>query len=71
MSRKTASLDLLWGAAAIAEVLNLRPRQAFHMLENGEIPGKKVGGRWVVDRQKLAEFFLSEDSTSGGEETAQ
>ncbi|KKB12385.1 hypothetical protein VE25_07485 [Devosia geojensis] len=50
-------LDLIWGATAIAAALNRTRRQTFHMLENGELPAKKVGGRWVASRKKLEELF--------------
>ncbi len=55
-----AKLDLIWGAAAIGKVLNLTLRQTFQKLENGALPGKKVGGTWVCDRSQLCEFFLGD-----------
>jgi hypothetical protein len=51
------TLDLIWGAAAIAAALNRTQRQCFHMLESGELPAKKIGGRWVVSRKALREHF--------------
>ncbi|WAJ30970.1 DNA-binding protein [Antarcticirhabdus aurantiaca] len=54
------SLDLIWGAAAIGEVIGRTPRVAFHMLENGELPGRKVGGRWVIERAKLIAVFTGD-----------
>lgn len=53
-------LDLVWGAAAIAEVLGVSARRAFYLLESGELPAKKVGGRWVSDRRKLHAVFLED-----------
>jgi hypothetical protein len=51
-------LDLLWGAAAIARHLNLKnTRQAFHLLESGALPARKVGKSWVASRAKLKEHF--------------
>lgn len=49
--------SLAWGCEAIAEEIGRTPRQTFHMLTNGELPAKKVGGRWVASRKKLREFF--------------
>ena len=51
-------LDLIWGAANIAKVVNLNPRQTFYQLESGSIPAKKVGGKWVAERNELRAFFL-------------
>jgi len=49
--------DLLWGVKAIAKPIKRTERQTFHMLTRGELPAKKVGGRWVASRKKLREFF--------------
>lgn len=60
-SEKT--LDLIWGAAEIAKFLNLKSsRQAFWLLENGKIPARKVGNRWVASRRALRAYF---EGTSG------
>ena len=52
------ALDLVWEVAAIAKVIGRTPRQTFGMLEKGLLPARKVGGRWVAERGKLASFFL-------------
>lgn len=52
------NLDLLWGAEAIAGAIGVTTRRAFTLLEGGQIPAKKVGGRWVADRAALRGFFL-------------
>ncbi|WP_185982674.1 helix-turn-helix domain-containing protein [Aureimonas mangrovi] len=51
------TLDLVWGAAEIAKIIGRSPRATFGMLENGELPARKVSGRWVIERGKLVEFF--------------
>ncbi|NEH85294.1 helix-turn-helix domain-containing protein [Rhizobium leguminosarum bv. trifolii] len=53
-----ASIDLIWGAEAIAKAIGRSPRAVFYMLDNGELPAKKVGGRWVIERSKLIAFFM-------------
>ena len=50
-------LDLVWGAAAIAAVIGRNERQVFGMLEAGQLPAKKVGGRWVASRKNLQKAF--------------
>jgi hypothetical protein len=46
--------DFLWGAAEIAEAINRTPRQAHHLLNNGQIQcAQKKGGRWVCSRAAL------------------
>jgi hypothetical protein len=57
-------LDLVWGAEEIARVLNRTPRQVFHMLKQGELPARKIAGRWVATRKNLRELF-DLDRTNG------
>lgn len=49
---------LVWEVSEIARIIGRTPRQTFHMLKNGELPAKKVGGRWVAERGKLLSFFM-------------
>lgn len=51
-------LDLVWEVEAISRLIGRTPRQTFHMLKSGQLPAKKVGGRWVAERNKLIAFFL-------------
>lgn len=53
-------LLLVWGAEAIAEIIGRSVRATFHMLDKGELPAKKVGGRWVAERSKLIAFFMED-----------
>jgi hypothetical protein len=51
-------LDLIWGATPIGKELGLNPRQAYHLLESGAVPGaRKVGGRWCASRPGLRRNF--------------
>ena len=51
------TLDLIWGAAAIAAALGRTARSVYHLLEAGELPARKVGGRWVASREALRQHF--------------
>jgi hypothetical protein len=42
----TLADDLLWGFKPISEEINRSERQTFHLIENGRLPAKKIGGRW-------------------------
>jgi hypothetical protein len=53
-----ASLDLLWGAEEIGKAIGRSTRATFDMLDKGELPAKKVNGRWVISRKKLIDFFM-------------
>ena len=54
---KDLRLELLWGAERIAAELNVTTRRAFYLLEHGEIPAQKVGGRWCASRHVLRKRF--------------
>jgi hypothetical protein len=42
----------------MAKVIGRTDRQTFHLLDKGELPARKIGGRWVVERSKLVAFFM-------------
>ena len=51
---------LVWGAEQIGQVIGRPARAAFHLLEQGLLPAKKIGGRWVASRRKLIEALIGE-----------
>ena len=53
-------LDLIWEVAEIAKLIGRSERQTFHLLSSGQLPAKKVGGRWVAERSKLIAFFMED-----------
>lgn len=58
MANTENALDLIWGASAIAKIIGRTDRQTFGMLEKGQLPAKKVNGRWVAERSQLIAFFM-------------
>ena len=44
----------LWGASAIAEVLNCKPRKAFYLLENKLVDATKCGAPVGVNPTQVA-----------------
>nr|WP_085043836.1 hypothetical protein [Ensifer aridi] len=58
IDKASSSIELIWGAAEIAKVIGRSQRSTFHMLDSGELPAKKVGGRWVAERGQLLRFFM-------------
>lgn len=56
-------LDILWGAKAIGEALDIPETKANHLLAKGALPAKKIGGRWVTTRQALRAMFADLQST--------
>ena len=47
------STEFIWHAEAIGAAIGLPRRSAYHLLENGLLPGTKVGAKWVVSRSRL------------------
>jgi hypothetical protein len=54
----------VWGAAEIGAVIGKPARAVFHMLENGLLPAKKVGGRWVSSRKKLLAAVIGDETAA-------
>lgn len=52
-STPNAASDVIWGAEEIGKVINRTRRQTFGLLENGYMPGQKIGGRWCSTRAAL------------------
>jgi hypothetical protein len=59
---ETAEMDLVWEVSEIAKIIKRTDRQTFHLLASGQLPARKVGGRWVAERGKLIRFFMGEPS---------
>lgn len=55
---ESENMDLIWEVSEIAKVIGRTERQTFHMLQSGQLPAKKVGGRWVAERGQLIRFFM-------------
>jgi hypothetical protein len=50
--------EIIWGAAAIGRAMGKTTRQAFHLLETGQLKGaRKVGARWVITQRALMANF--------------
>lgn len=61
MSDQSETLDLLWGAAAIGAFIGRTTRQAWEALDKGELPARKVNGRWCASKARLTAFFTGGD----------
>lgn len=50
-------MGLIWEVENISKFIGLNERQTFHILSSGQIPAKKIGGKWVVQLDELKRFF--------------
>ncbi|MDG3575709.1 helix-turn-helix domain-containing protein [Rhizobium sp. YJ-22] len=57
MEGSEEKIDLLWGGEEIAKFIGRTRRATFDMLDKGQLPARKVNGRWVVERKTLIAFF--------------
>ena len=53
-------LDLVWGVEEIASAIGREERATYHLLSRGELPARKVGGRWVASKRKLHAFLIGD-----------
>ena len=51
--------DLIKGAKAAAEYCGLRPREIYHLVEIGQLPGRKKGGALYFLKSELESAFRS------------
>ena len=58
MATTSTDGDLLRGAPAIADHLNLPVRMTYHLLAKGQLPGFHLGGKWCARPRRLAEHFM-------------
>ena len=54
--------DAVWGVDEIAIVVGRTRRVTQWLLQNGELPGRKVGGRWVASRRRLRAFLAGDEA---------
>jgi hypothetical protein len=55
----TLAADLLRGAEAIGRFIGVDQRAAYHLLESGHVPARRVGGVWVYTKSGLRAFFAT------------
>ena len=51
---------LIVGANDIGQFLGLTPRQAYHALSKGYLPGKKLGKQWTSTPRRLRPYAIDE-----------
>lgn len=58
--------DLLFGVNAIATYLGVSTRRVYYLLETGELPGFKMGGRWHCRKSTVIQRIAELETTSDG-----
>lgn len=58
---KNPDSDIVWGAAAIGEVINKDERATFHLLQKRRLPVQQVGGMYAASRKKLLAYLGGAD----------
>lgn len=54
------SLPLVLTLTEVCEILGLCRPVVSQMLQNGELPSRKCGNRWLIERDKLIMFLRGE-----------
>jgi hypothetical protein len=50
--------EFLWGAARIGDAIGQNPNVTFRLLQEGKLPARKVGKRWVSERKILQRHIM-------------
>jgi predicted DNA-binding transcriptional regulator AlpA len=50
-------MGLLWEVKNIAAFIGLSERSTYHLLSQGLLPAKKIGDKWVAQKDELRRFF--------------
>jgi excisionase family DNA binding protein len=61
--------DLLYGVPAIAEFMSLSDRQIYYLIERGNLPSFKIGGRVCARRSTLATWLAEQEAAARGGQT--
>ena len=67
MSYDSLAEDLLDGVTAYCEFLGWPPRRVYYMLEKGQLPGGKIGNRWIGSKRVVRHLL---ESVAGEPEAA-
>ncbi len=59
MSHDSLAEDLLDGVAAYCEFTGWPPRRVYYMLERGQLPGGKIGNRWIGSKRVVRHHLES------------
>lgn len=54
---RSETFDLIWGINDIAIAIGQSFAATAYMLKQGQLPAKKIGDRWVIERGELIAFF--------------
>lgn len=57
--------DYVWGAKAIGAEIGKNERETWYLLERGQLPATKIGGRYVAHRAKLHAAMRGEACDEG------
>ena len=61
---------LIVGANDIGEFLGLSPRQTYHALSMGYLPGKKLGKQWTSTPRRLRPYATDEAKAESQQNSA-
>ena len=60
--RPAASSPLVYTVEEVSELLGLALGGTYVLVRNGTIPAKKLGGRWVIPKDRFHAWLNSEES---------
>jgi excisionase family DNA binding protein len=61
-AQPAVAAPLTYTVPEAAALLGISPWAYYEALKRGELPGRQVGRRWIVSRQRLEEFINGENA---------
>jgi len=65
--RPSDDADLLYGAPAIAEFMNVRPRQVHSMIDNSDLPIFRIAGKLCARRSAIKAWLAEREAATAGQ----
>jgi excisionase family DNA binding protein len=64
MSNAVTSVErAVYSVRELAELLGLAENSVYEYLDNGRIPARKIGKKWIIGREKIHQWLMESPCT--------
>jgi putative molybdopterin biosynthesis protein len=58
------ALGNIWSVKEISNYIGLNERTIYRLANNGKIPGFKLGGKWVFNKEIISQWIIRETNNT-------